>query len=73
MADRLVQENSRPARAEYDFHRAGRCVDRAKLENRLARAFAGKFTWIEIGGKDIQCATATTARLVIAWTYTAVD
>ena len=42
VADRLVQENPRPARPEDDRHRAGRRVDRAELERSLARGLRGE-------------------------------
>src|SRR5262245_20677553 len=42
VADRLVQENPRPARPEHDRHRAGRRVDRAELERSLARRLAAE-------------------------------
>ena len=60
MADRFVQKDAGPAGAKNDFHRAGRGVDRAKLENRLPRTFPREFARIEIGRKDIQRSTAPT-------------
>ena len=40
MADRLVEQDARPARAEHDRHRAGGGVDRVEVGERLAGGLA---------------------------------
>ena len=41
VADRLVQQHPRPAGAEHDLHLAGRRVDRAEIDQRLAQRLVG--------------------------------
>src|SRR6266478_5418989 len=63
MTDRLMQENARPAGAEYDLHGSGRRIDCPKLENSLPGAFASKLARIQVAGEDFQ-GTAAAAALV---------
>ncbi len=42
MADGFVQKHAGPARAEHDFHFAGRSFARVELQDRLARRFLGE-------------------------------
>ena len=67
VADRFVQQNAGPARSEDNFHRAGRRIDGAELQNRLARAFACQRRGIQIAGKNIE-RTAAAAALITGLT-----
>ena len=42
VADRLVEQDARPAGAEHDGHGAGRRLDGSQLQDRLARSLAAK-------------------------------
>ena len=69
MTDRLVQENTRPTRAEYDLHGSSRGINSSKLKNSLPGAFPGKGARIQVARKDIQRSTAAAAlvsRLALA-------
>ena len=58
MADRFVQEDAWPAGPEHDFHRPGRRINGAELQDRLAGTFAGQFLRIQFTCKDIEGAAA---------------
>ena len=53
VTDGFVQENARPSRPEYDFHRTSRSINSTKLQDRLTRTLTSDGARIEIAGKNI--------------------
>ena len=69
VTDRLVQQDAGPARPEHDGHRAGRRVDRAQLDDRLARGLgreAGPALLLEEEVEGHAAAAAVRADLALA-------
>src|SRR5262249_10350210 len=61
VADSFVQENSRPAGAEHNFHFARGCVLRIKLHDRLPRGFLGETLRRFITREEFEANTAAAA------------
>ena len=62
MADRFVEQDSRPAGTENDFHLASRSGDGAELQNRSARGLAGQVLRAFGAGELVESGAPAAAR-----------
>src|SRR5439155_18792335 len=62
MADSLVQQHSRPSRAEHNFHVSSRSLTGVQLKNGLPRRFFGKVLRRFFAKEEVQCDPPTAAR-----------